>query len=93
MSARGGSRSAGQESSAEPSGEPDVEPRYVRFYRSLLEVGLRHPVGVALVGAACLGGSFWLFDRNVERGVLWSSSFGQETYLAVNISLPRGAEP
>lgn len=76
-------------------GEPPraaAESFYVWGYRALLEVALDHPWIVAFVSIACLGGSFWLFQRNVERGVMWSASFGSETYLVVNIRFPRGAE-
>jgi len=71
---------------------PELEPAYVRAYRALLSRALDHPVLVGLISVACLAGSFWLFDRHVDRGLLWSSAFGQDTYIVVNIRFPRGAE-
>ncbi len=70
------------------SGRP---PLYVRAYRALLEAALDHPVVVVGLCVVCLAGSWWLFDRHVDRGVRWSDFFGQETYIAVRIEFPRGA--
>ena len=69
-------------------------PVYVRFYRGVVGFTLRRPwlaVGVAL---ACFGGSFHLFDTYVARGIIWGGRFGggRETYVDVNINLPRGSD-
>ncbi|HEM46328.1 MAG TPA: efflux RND transporter permease subunit, partial [Alphaproteobacteria bacterium] len=64
---------------------------YIRGYRSLLELSLDHPFVVALLCAAALGGSWWLFDNHVTRGTIWRGLWGQDTYISVNIQFPRGA--
>jgi len=37
-------------------------------------------------------GSAWLFDNHVTRGVVWGGIWGQETYISINIRLPRGSD-
>lgn len=73
---------------------PDAltEPIYLRAYRTVLEKALERPLVVTVVCTSCLLGSAWLFANHVDRGILWSSSFGQDTYIAINIRFPRGAE-
>lgn len=76
--------------------DPDVrgarrEPVYIRGYRALLGFALDHPLLVVAVCAGALGGSWALFDRHVTRGVRWASFWGQDTYINVTISFPRGA--
>jgi HAE1 family hydrophobic/amphiphilic exporter-1 len=44
-----------------------------------------------LVCIGCLGGSWYLFDKNVTRGVPWASFWGQQTYILITIQFPRGA--
>ncbi|MFO7586858.1 MAG: efflux RND transporter permease subunit, partial [Gemmatimonadota bacterium] len=67
------------------------EPIYIRGYRILLGFALDHPFLVVAVCAGALGGSWHLFDKHVTRGVRWASFFGQDTYINVLISFPRGA--
>ena len=67
------------------------EPFYIQGYRTALTWALRHPAVVGLVCAGCLGGSFYLFDRDVTRGVPWTSFWGQRTYILITIQFPRGA--
>ncbi len=69
---------------------PRQEPGYIRAYRGLLGLALDHPVMVALLCLACLGGSWWLFDRQVTRDVPWRSFWGESTFIAIQISFPRG---
>ena len=66
-------------------------PLYVRFYAGLLDLTLRHPWPTVLVAAAMVGGSWHLFDRYVTRGVVWGGGWGQQTYILVNVDLPRGS--
>lgn len=66
-------------------------PLYIRAYRSVLGFALDHPMLVVAVCAAALGGSWYLFDKHVTRGIRWSSFWGQDTYITVNITFPRGA--
>src|SRR5690606_32920589 len=39
-----------------------------------------------------LGGSYYLFDKYVTRGVIWSGWGGTDTYISIQITLPRGEE-
>jgi HAE1 family hydrophobic/amphiphilic exporter-1 len=89
---RTAARAERAERHAAGSDRPGLEPAYVRAYRALLSRALDHPVLVGLISLSCLAGSFWLFEQHVDRGLLWSSSFGQDTYIVVNIRFPRGAE-
>jgi HAE1 family hydrophobic/amphiphilic exporter-1 len=66
-------------------------PAYIRAYRSVLGFALDHPLLVTAVCLAALGGSWWLFDKHVTRGIRWSAFWGQDTYISVNITFPRGA--
>lgn len=66
-------------------------PAYIRAYRSILGFALDHPFLVIAVCLAALGGSGWLFDKHVTRGIRWSAFWGQDTYITVNITFPRGA--
>ena len=66
-------------------------PAYIRAYRSVLGFALDHPFLVIAVCLAALGGSGWLFDKHVTRGIRWSAFWGQDTYITVNITFPRGA--
>ena len=96
--APGGDRNGG----AEPASERDEAPPsgrtgrtrasgYIRAYRSVLGFALDHPLLVCAVCLAALGGSWWLFDKHVTRGIRWSAFWGQDTYISVNITFPRGA--
>ena len=68
------------------------DPFYVRFYRGVLSFALDHPALVLVITVAAFAGSYRLFDQHVERGAVWGRGFGQETYISIFISLPRGAE-
>ncbi|MBT8462765.1 MAG: efflux RND transporter permease subunit, partial [Gemmatimonadetes bacterium] len=77
-------------SAAPATARPRV-PAYIRAYRSVLGFALDHPILVVAVCVAALGGSWWLFDKHVTRGIRWSAFWGQDTYISVNITFPRGA--
>ncbi len=66
-------------------------PLYIRLYAGLLDLTLRHPWVTVAVCLAMLGGSWHLFDKYVTRGVVWGGGFGQETYISIQIALPRGS--
>jgi hydrophobic/amphiphilic exporter-1 (mainly G- bacteria), HAE1 family len=68
------------------------EPLYVRFYRGLIGATLRFPWAAVLVAAACLGASWYFFDKNVTRGVVWGGGWGEQTYINIRITLPRGSD-
>jgi HAE1 family hydrophobic/amphiphilic exporter-1 len=79
-------------SRGDPAGQPaGTEPRYIKAYRAALGWGLRNPSVVGLVCVGCLAGSWLLFDKNVTRGVPWTSFWGQQTYILITIQFPRGA--
>ena len=94
----GGDRSGGGEPAPELNGPPGPgrmdrsrAPGYIRAYRSVLGFALDHPFVVTAVCLAALGGSWYLFDKHVTRGIRWSAFWGQDTYISVNITFPRGA--
>ncbi len=67
-------------------------PIYVRFYSKLIRLTLSFPWLAVVVAAVCLGGSTYLFDRYVTRGRLWGGGGGQQTFVSITISLPRGSD-
>jgi len=78
-------------SSRSRTGDGGRAPAYIRAYRSVLGFSLDHPLLVTVVCLAALGGSWGLFDKHVTRGIRWSAFWGQDTYISVNITFPRGA--
>ncbi|MBW3534102.1 MAG: efflux RND transporter permease subunit [Gemmatimonadetes bacterium] len=77
--------------SGPPAGPAAHPPLYVRFYAGLLDLTLRHPWPTVAVAAVLLAGSWTLFDRYVTRGVVWGGGWGQQTYILINVELPRGS--
>ena len=67
-------------------------PIYVRMYAGLLRLTLRWHWVAIVIGLATLGGSYYLFNKHVTRGVLWGRWWGEGTYISVIIQLPRGEE-
>jgi HAE1 family hydrophobic/amphiphilic exporter-1 len=94
-----GSTGPGRDPSARAGVPPDegkgagshLTPFYIRAYRSILGTALDHPLIVVAVCLAALGSSWMLFDKHVTRGIRWSAFWGQDTYITVNITFPRGA--
>lgn len=76
------------------AGQDTVErPIYVRFYATLLAFITAHPLWMCLLTLAAFAGSGWLFDKHVDRGVVWSRfGWGDDTYLRVIYELPRGSD-
>ncbi|MFH1764229.1 MAG: efflux RND transporter permease subunit [Gemmatimonadota bacterium] len=68
------------------------QPLYVRVYRALIGGTLRYPWAAILVAVACLGGSYYLFNKYVTRGMVWGGGWGQQTYVDIRITLPRGSD-
>jgi HAE1 family hydrophobic/amphiphilic exporter-1 len=64
----------------------------VRIYRAVIGGTLSYPWAAVVVALACLGGSYYLFNKYVTRGVVWGGGYGQQTYVDVRISLPRGSD-
>ena len=75
-----------------PAGRGGRNPLYHRFYAGFTGWTLRHPWITVIVALGMLGGSFYLFDKYVNRGVVWGSWGGDDTFISINISLPRGEE-
>ncbi|MEX2526486.1 MAG: efflux RND transporter permease subunit [Gemmatimonadota bacterium] len=71
---------------------PGPRPFYVRFYAGLVGLSLRFPWVAVMLVAGALGGSYYLFDQHVTRGVLWGGMWGQQTYIDIRLTLPRGAD-
>ena len=76
-----------------PDVEASMRPLYVRFYSRLVGATLRYPWVAVTIAVVSLGASYYAFDKNVNRGVIWGGGGGQqETYVSVNINLPRGSD-
>lgn len=71
--------------------ESTRRPGYVRFYAGLVVFTTRHPWATVALAVLCFGGSGYLFEKHVTRGVLWGG-FGQSTYIVIQINQPAGAE-
>ena len=67
-------------------------PLYVRFYKGLVRRTLAWPWMAVAICLAALGGSTYLFQNYVQRGMLWGLGFGQDTYVSIQIRLPRGSD-
>ena len=96
-----GVRRPGTESSAGPaptkgnriqSPPPDARPRTPRPWRSLPVFATRHPWPVIMGALVLFGTSFWVFDRHVPRGVIWSNWWNERSRISIGIELPRGAD-
>jgi HAE1 family hydrophobic/amphiphilic exporter-1 len=80
---------AGREESHAGERRPPV---YERLYAGLTGWTLRHPWVTVALAVAAFGGSYRLFDRYVTRGVVWGRWGGDDTFISIQISLPRGEE-
>lgn len=74
---------------AEPAARGEPLPR--RVYRGLLAWTLAWPKTTVVVAFLLLAGAAWLFWNGVPRGRTWGG-FGEQTFIQVQIQLPRGAE-
>ena len=93
---------------AEKPGSMDVTgttevraPIYVRFYAAILGYTLRLtrrrqwpliPLAAVAVAAAIFGGSSYLFYKYVNRGIVWGRWGSSDTYIDIQVRLPRGSE-
>ena len=68
------------------------QPIYVRFYAAIVGFTSRFPIVTVIIAGLAFGGSYYLFDKYVNRGILWGGFFGQSTFISINIRQPRGAE-
>jgi HAE1 family hydrophobic/amphiphilic exporter-1 len=67
-------------------------PIYVRVYSSLTGWTLRFPWITIALAVCVFGGSFYLFNKYVTRGAVWGGGRGNDSYISIQISLPRGEE-
>lgn len=66
-------------------------PFYIRFYADLVGLTVRFPWTAMLITALAFGSSYYLFDRYVSTWAMWGGGRGQDTYIQVQITLPRGS--
>ncbi|HSG48534.1 MAG TPA: efflux RND transporter permease subunit, partial [Longimicrobiales bacterium] len=93
---RRGRTRAGWEPGLRPESDSAVsgrgwDPLYVRFYRGLVGLTIQWPWVALLVTGLAFGGSYYLFDTYVNRGVIWGGGGSGRTYIQILIRLPRGA--
>jgi len=69
----------------------DRMPLYMRFYADLVGFTVRRPWLAITVTLLVFGGSYTLFDRYVNTWAMWGGGGGQDTYILVQIRLPRGS--
>ncbi|MFQ5551876.1 MAG: efflux RND transporter permease subunit, partial [Gemmatimonadales bacterium] len=67
------------------------DPFYVRFYSELVRFTTRHPWVTVVLALGSFGGSYHLFDKYVQRGMLWGG-FGTSTFISIRFTQPSGAE-
>jgi HAE1 family hydrophobic/amphiphilic exporter-1 len=95
----GGARVEGKSADSEqPAARP---PIYVRFYAAVLGFTLRltkkrqwpiYPLITVGLAVVAFGSSFYVFHKYVNRGIVWGRWGGSDTYIDIQIRLPRGAE-
>ena len=61
-------------------------------YRNMVRHILHHPWRAIAVVVVLFAGSYFVFSKYVTQGIRWSPLFGQETYISIDISQPRGEE-
>jgi HAE1 family hydrophobic/amphiphilic exporter-1 len=66
-------------------------PIYLRFYADIVALTVRFPWVAMTATALVFGGSYHLFDRYVSTWTIWGGGRGQDTYISVQITLPRGS--
>src|SRR5690606_22799360 len=67
-------------------------PFYLRLYAGLIRGTLRFQWVTVVLASAMLGGTYYLFDKYVTRGVVWGRWGGSNTYIDIRMTLPRGEE-
>ncbi len=67
-------------------------PAYLRFYRGLLRLTLRWPWMVAALGLSALGGSTYLFQNYVNRGMFFGGFRVPEDRIDITIRFPQGTD-
>ncbi|MEM7415552.1 MAG: efflux RND transporter permease subunit [Gemmatimonadota bacterium] len=67
------------------------QPLYLRFYSDLVSLTVRYPWVAITATVIAFGSSYYLFDRYVTTWARWGGGGSQDTYITVNITLPRGS--
>lgn len=57
---------------------------------ALVRATLRHPGLTVLTAGTLLAASWLTFDRHVNRGVVWSTWWGDDDHIEIHIRVPRG---
>lgn len=70
---------------------PARVPLYLHFYADLVGFTVRKPWAAVAFTILAFGGSYSLFDRYVNTWAMWGGGGGQDTYILVQIRLPRGS--
>jgi len=74
------------------SGSTSVRtPLYLRFYADLVGFTVHRPWLAITATVLVFAGSYTLFDRYVSTWAMWGGGGGQDTYIVVQIQLPRGS--
>lgn len=71
---------------------PESPPFYVRLYEGMVRGSLRFPWTTVAISILALAGSTYLFDKYVTRGTVWRPWWEQQSYIDINVNLPRGEE-
>ncbi len=80
-------------SAGAPAGRGRRTPLYTRVYSTIIGFTLRRAWLAVTVAVLAFGGSWYLFENHVTRGVLWGGGMGGlDTYVLINIELPRGSD-
>ena len=80
-------------SAGAPAGRGRRKPLYTRLYSTIIGFTLRRAWLAVTVAVLAFGGSWYLFENHVTRGVLWGGGMGGlDTYVLINIELPRGSD-
>jgi hydrophobic/amphiphilic exporter-1 (mainly G- bacteria), HAE1 family len=65
----------------------------VRLYAGLIRLSLARPWITVAIAVLALGGSFFLFNKYVTRGIKWGGGFGEnKDRITISILQPRGEE-
>ena len=81
----------GDDARGRPAVKDGRQPLYLKFYADLIYFTVRFPWVAITTTAIVFGSSYYLFDRHVSTWAMWGGGRGEDTYILVNISLPRGS--
>ena len=88
----GAAREDGAARVASATANHERPPLYTRVYSAIVGFTLHRPWLAVTVATLAFGGSWYLFENHVTRGVLWGGGMGSDTYVFINIELPRGSD-